>query len=62
MDGKQKSNNRCENCEIRQDLMSIFDNLTPSLKNQLLTQARIIETTLDMVLKDNEQKKKKKKS
>jgi hypothetical protein len=45
-------NYNCEKCERRQELVSIFDNLTPSLKNQLLTQARIIETTQDIVLRE----------
>ena len=40
----------------RQELVDIYNNLSEPLKRQLLTFARIIETTRDIILNDGRRK------
>lgn len=46
--------------EERKELIDIYNNLSPSLKKQLLMTARIIETTQNITLADKWKKKKSK--
>ena len=43
--------------EEKQELIEIYNNLTPSVKSQLMTTARIIQTTQNIVLSDKKKKR-----
>jgi len=47
------------NYEQRRELIAIYNNLSPMLKKQLLTLARVIDNTREIVLKESKWKRKK---
>jgi len=49
-----QTENSCEN--ERRELIEIFNTLKPKIRQQLLTTARIIQTTQDIILEDNNKK------
>ena len=54
--GVEKTANK--ECIERRELVEIFNSLTPALKQQLLTNAKIIQNTQDIVLREKSKKEK----
>lgn len=52
----EKTTNK--DCNERRELVEIFNSLTPALKQQLLTNAKIIQNTQDIVLREKSKKEK----
>lgn len=46
--------NVCEKYDERKELIEIYNSLSPRLKKQLLTLARIIDTTRDITMQEKQ--------
>ena len=46
--------NMCEKYDERKELIELYNSLSPTLKKQLLTLARVIDTTRDITMKEKQ--------
>ncbi len=44
----------CEKYDERKELIELYNSLSPTLKKQLLTLARVIDTTRDITMKEKQ--------